>query len=598
MGALVAEGWHVEAEGRVYRRPGAWSLGVRSGVDWLDLEGAVDFGGLVAPLPAVLEALRRGATTVVLDDGSLGLLPEEWLAQHGIVLRLGAAHEGRIRFSRSQAPLLDALVAAEPGVRVDEDFAEARRALSASAASLPDAPPEAFRGELRAYQRAGLAWLRGIERAGLGGLLADEMGLGKTVQVLAHLAGRDAGRPSLVVAPRSLIFNWKREAARFAPQLRLLDHTGPDRPPPGPHFGDHDLVLTTYGTLRRDAPALATVDFDYVILDEAQAIKNESSETARAARQLRAARRLALSGTPVENHLGELWSIVEFLNPGLLGRAAAWRAAADAGPSPDAVALLGRALRPMLLRRTKAEVAPDLPPRLEETVVCELDGPDRALYEDLRARFRAEILGRSGAGGAAPARVLEALLRLRQAACHPGLLDPARRGGRGAKLDALIPELASLRDNGQKALVFSQFRTLLDLVRPALEAEGIGCAQLDGTTRDREATVARFQTDPSCSVLLISLKAGGVGLNLTAAEYVFLLDPWWNPAAEAQAIDRAHRIGQASPVFAYRLIAKDTVEERIAELQQRKRLLAESVIRGDGAPLRDLSRDDLDRLLS
>jgi superfamily II DNA or RNA helicase len=593
--ALVAEGWHVEARGKVYRKPGAFQLGIRSGVDWLDLEGAVDFGGLVAPLPAVLDALRRGATTVVLDDGSLGLLPEAWLARHGIVLRLGVAHEGRIRFSRSQAPLLDALAGADPKVRADDDFVRARAAMAARASAAGDAPPAAFCGELRAYQRAGLAWMRALESTGLGGLLADEMGLGKTVQVLAHLAGREAVRPSLVVAPRSLIFNWKREAARFAPRLRVHDHTGPDRAPPGPHFGAHDLVLTTYGTLRRDAAALAAVDFDYVILDEAQAIKNDASETARAARKLRAARRLALSGTPVENHLGELWSIVEFCNPGLLGRAAAWRAAADEGPSPDARALLGRALRPMLLRRTKAEVAPDLPERLEETWVCELDASDRALYEDLRARFRAEILGRAGA---APARVLEALLRLRQAACHPGLLDPARRGARGAKLDALIPELVSLRDNGQKALVFSQFRTLLDILRPHLEAEGVGCAQLDGTTRDREAMVARFQADPGCGVLLVSLKAGGVGLNLTAAEYVFLLDPWWNPAAEAQAIDRAHRIGQTHAVFAYRLLAKDTVEERIAELQQRKRLLAESVIRGDGAPLRDLSRDDLDRLLS
>jgi SNF2 family DNA or RNA helicase len=376
----------------------------------------------------------------------------------------------------------------------------------------------------------------------------------------------------------------------------VLDHTGGDRAPPGPHFGDHDLILTTYGTLRRDVAALATIDFDYVILDEAQAIKNDASETARAARLLRGARRLALTGTPVENHLGELWSIMEFLSPGLLGRAAAWKAAADAAASPDAVDLLGRALRPMLLRRTKAEVAPDLPARMEETWVCELDPADRVLYEELRTRFRAELLGQ--AEGAGPARVLEALLRLRQAACHPGLLDPARRGGRGAKLDALVPELVALRESGQKALVFSQFRALLDITRPHLEAEGLGVLQLDGRTGDREEVVARFQSDPSCSVLLISLKAGGVGLNLTAAEYVFLLDPWWNPAAEAQAIDRAHRLGQTRAVFAYRLIAKDTVEERIAELQQKKRLLAESVIRGDGAPLRDLSREDLDRLLS
>jgi superfamily II DNA or RNA helicase len=607
VGALVAEGWRVEAGGRTYRQPRAWHMAITSGVDWLDIAGTIQFGGLAAPLPAVLEALRRGATSVVLDDGSLGLLPEQWLARHGIVLRLGVAHEGRLRFSRSQAPLLHALASAEAGgetVSVDDAFAAWRREASltegAEGAVAPADPPESFLGELRGYQRVGLGWLRSLERAKLGGLLADDMGLGKTVQVLAHLAGRAGrGRASLVVAPRSLLFNWKREVSRFAPHLRLLDHTGPERRPPGEHFGEHELVLTTYGTLRRDADALAAIGFDYVILDEAQAIKNDTSETARAARRLRAEHRLALSGTPVENHLGELWSLVEFLNPGLLGRAAAWRAATAASPSPDAVTLLGRALQPFLLRRTKAEVAPDLPARLEETLVCELDAEERALYEELRARFRAEILGQARAEGVgAQARVLEALLRLRQAACHPGLLDPARRGQRSAKLDALVPELVALRDNGQKALVFSQFRTLLDLTRPVLEAEGIACAQLDGSTRDREAVVARFQEDPACSVLLISLKAGGVGLNLTAAEYVFLLDPWWNPAAEAQAIDRAHRIGQTRAVFAYRLIAKDTVEERIIELQQRKRVLAESVIRGDGAPLRELSLEDLDRLLS
>ncbi len=610
--ALVAEGWRVEADGRAYRKPQAWQMAVSSGVDWLDLSGTVDFGGVAAPLPAVLAALRRGVNAVVLDDGSLGLLPDEWLARHGIVLRLGVAHEGRLRFSRSQAPLLETLAAGDPSsagalpvsVRFDEVFEARRREALAAEGALGDgtaeAPPERFTGELRAYQRAGLGWLRFLERVGLGGLLADDMGLGKTVQVLAHLAAR-RGRPSLVVAPRSLIFNWKREVARFAPHLRLLDYTGADRKPPGAHFAEHDLVLTTYGTLRRDADALAAIHFDYVILDEAQAIKNDTSDTARAARRLSATHRLALSGTPVENHLGELWSIVEFLNPGQLGRAAAWKAATAASPSPEAVGILSRALRPILLRRTKAEVAPDLPARLEETLVVELDAPERALYEELRARFRAEVLGKArvkGSVGNTHARVLEALLRLRQAACHPGLLDPARRGQRCAKLDALLPELVALRDNGQKALVFSQFRTLLDLVRPPIEAEGIRCAQLDGTTQDREATVAHFQSDPSVSVLLVSLKAGGVGLNLTAAEYVFLLDPWWNPAAEAQAIDRAHRIGQTKAVFAYRLIARDTVEERIVELQQKKRGLAESVIRGDGAPLRDLSLEDLDQLLS
>jgi superfamily II DNA or RNA helicase len=599
--ALLADGWLVEALGRRQRSASGWRMAVRSGIDWLDLEGQVEFDGMPAPLPRVLEALRRGETHVVLDDGSLGVLPERWLARHGVVLRLGAAHEGSVRFTRTQLPLLDALASTDPALGVDAAFERARVEGAAATSGAHADPPAAFRGELRGYQRVGLGWLRSLDRIGLGGLLADEMGLGKTVQVLAHLTGRPrAGRPSLVVAPRSLLFNWKREVARFAPGLRLLDHTGQGRNPPGPHFADHDLVLTTYGTLRRDADALAPVAFDYVVLDEAQAIKNDASDTARAARRLNADRRLALSGTPVENRLGELWSIVEFLNPGLLGKASAWKGVAEHGSSPDALALIGQALRPILLRRTKAEVAPDLPARLEETWMCELEGPERELYEELRARFRAEILGKARPRDALaePARVLEALLRLRQAACHPGLIDPSRRGDRSAKLEALLPELASLVESGQKALVFSQFRSLLDLTRPALEAVGIGCAQLDGTTRDREAVVARFQDDPSCGVLLVSLKAGGVGLNLTAAEYVFLLDPWWNPAAEAQAIDRAHRIGQTRAVFAYRLIARDTVEERIAELQQHKRLLAESVIRGEGATLKDFSLDDLDRLLS
>jgi superfamily II DNA or RNA helicase len=597
--ALVAEGWRVEAGGKTYKKPSEWRMSIKSGVDWLDLEGAVSFGDLVVPLPALLEALRRGESAVVLDDGTLGLLPEAWLARHGLVLRLGAAKGDRLRFAKSQAPLLAALAASEPDVRVDRAFAAAREVMAAAGPIAPADPPEGFTGTLRAYQREGLGWLQKLSRSGLGGLLADDMGLGKTVQVLALLASR-RGRPSLVVAPRSLVFNWKREAARFAPALRVLDHTGGDRRAPGAHFGEHDLVLTTYGTLRRDADALAAIDFDYVVLDEAQAIKNDTSETARAARRLRAAHRLALSGTPVENHLGELWSIVEFLNPGMLGRASAWKAATEARPSPEAVAMLGRALAPLLLRRTKAEVAPDLPARLEETWIVELDPQERALYDELRARFRAELLQkvRAEGMGSSGARVLEALLRLRQAACHPGLLDPARKDARSTKLDTLVPEIVALRESGQKALVFSQFRSLLDLARAAIEAAGVRCVQLDGTTRDRDAVVSQMQEDPSVGVMLVSLKAGGVGLNLTAAEYVFLLDPWWNPAAEAQAIDRAHRIGQTKAVFAYRLIARDTVEERIAELQQRKRALAESVIRGDGAPLRDLTADDLERLLS
>jgi superfamily II DNA or RNA helicase len=598
---LEAEGWRVEAEsGRSYRTARGVRMSLSSGVDWFDLDGEVEFDGAPVKLSAVLEALRRGQRYVVLDDGTLGLLPDAWLSRHGLVLRLGAAHEGKVRFARSQAPLLAELTDGDRAVSFDRTFAEVRAAVAAEGVVEPLDPPPGFLGELRQYQRAGLGWLSALARTGLGGLLADDMGLGKTVQILAHLASR-RGRPSLVVAPRSLVFNWKREAAKFTPDLRVLDHTGGERRPPGAHFADHDLILTTYGTLRRDAEALSAIRFDHVVLDEAQAIKNDASETSRAARRLVAERRLALSGTPVENHIGELWSLVEFLNPGMLGRASAWKSATEGKATPEALALVSRALRPLILRRTKAEVAPDLPARLEETLVCELSGEERALYDELRDRFRAELLHtatKSGAVGGGGTRVLEALLRLRQAACHPGLVDPARKAARSAKLDALLPELVALRESGQKALVFSQFRSLLDLVRPALEAEGLTVAQLDGKSRDREGLVQRFQEDPSLGVMLISLKAGGTGLNLTAAEYVFVLDPWWNPAAEAQAVDRAHRIGQTKPVFAYRMIARDTVEERIAELQQKKRALADSVIRGDGAPLKELTVEDLERLFS
>ncbi|MFO0757019.1 MAG: DEAD/DEAH box helicase [Byssovorax sp.] len=596
---LLAEGFTVDAAGKVYRRSTGSDLFVKSsGVDWFDLGGSLRFDGFRVPLPDVLAALRRGDSTVVLDDGTLGVLPEDWLRKHGLLLGLGEAKKKTIRFLPSQVPLLDTLVRACEA-KVDAAFTEARERLGEGGPLGPAEPPAGFTGELRGYQKEGLAWLGSLDRAGFGGCLADDMGLGKTVQVLALLAGRRSGKPSLVVAPRSLLFNWKREAARFAPDLRVLEHTGQDRKPPGEHFARFDLVLTTYGTMRRDVEALSTVALDYLVLDEAQAIKNATSDTAKAARSLTAARRLALSGTPIENHLGELWSLFGFLNPGLLGKASAFEAATR-DPTPETVSVLAKAVRPFLLRRTKAEVAPDLPERLEETWVCELGPKERDFYDELRHHYRNELLrkvSREGMG-AARVHVLEALLRLRQAACHPGLVDPKRKHEPSAKLSALVPRLVELREAGQKALVFSQFTSLLALLAPLLRAEGIAFEELDGSTRDREARVDRFQRDAECGVFLISLKAGGVGLNLTAAEYVFLLDPWWNPASEAQAVDRAHRIGQRRSVFAYRLLSKDTVEERIAELKRQKQALAESVIRGERGPLSELSADDLDRLLS
>ena len=596
---LVAAGWKVEADGQLYRRAGKFDIQVNSGQDWFDLEAKADFEGHAVPLPRLLEALRRGEGSVLLDDGTFGVVPDDWLEKYGLVARLGTAAGDAVRFSKAQVGVLDALLASRPEVRIDEQFARAREELRKFEGVTPADPPPGFRGELRQYQREGLGWLRFLREFGFGGCLADDMGLGKTVQVLALLAGRRDG-PALVVVPRSLVFNWKQEAGRFAPDLKVLDHTGSARDRTGASFADYDLVLTTYGTLRNDAAAFAAVRFDSCILDESQAAKNANTETAKAVRVVRADHRLAMSGTPVENHLGELWTLFDFLNPGMLGRAGL-SAGGGSVRNPDAETrdLLAKALRPFILRRTKDQVAKDLPAKTEQTVYCDLEADQKKLYDELRDHYRQSLLSRVDAVGLARSKiqVLEALLRLRQAACHPGLIDKGRSGETSAKLEVLLPQLRELAESGRKALVFSQFTSLLAIVRSRLDADGVKYEYLDGRTRDRDARVNRFQTDPDCRLFLISLKAGGVGLNLTAAEYVFLLDPWWNPAVEAQAIDRSHRIGQTKPVFAYRLIARGTVEEKVLALQASKRELADAIL-GGGGPITDLKREDLEMLLS
>jgi superfamily II DNA or RNA helicase len=606
---LVSEGWHVEAEGKLFRRAGRFDITVTSGIDWFELGAAVDFDGKAIAMPRLLQALSSRDGTIALDDGTLGILPEEWLARYRRLSGFGTLVGEAVRFKKTQAVLLDALLATEPEAELDAGFERARTELRRFDRISAVKEPSAFRGTLRGYQRDGLGWLLFLRRFGFGGCLADDMGLGKTIQVLALFTkicrGRKTGGaallPSLVVAPRSLIFNWQAEAKKFTPALRVLDHTGIERKCSAEHFANYDVVLTTYGTLRRDAVPLSHIQFDTAVLDEAQAIKNGNSDTAKAARLIRAEHRLALSGTPIENHIGELWSLFEFLNPGLLGRSSALSTGAGRAKVDDATRdLVARALRPLLLRRTKAQVAPELPERVEQTLYIDLERREREMYDELRDHYRAALLRRIDRDGIGRStmHVLEALLRLRQAACHPGLVDKRLAGEQSSKLDLLLDRLQDVREEGHKALVFSQFTTLLGMVRRRLDAEKIPHEYLDGRTRDRSARVERFQTDPSCPLFLVSLKAGGLGLNLTAAEYVFLLDPWWNPAVEAQAIDRAHRIGQTRPVFAYRLIAKNTVEERVADLQQQKRELADAILRADGSLIGDLGRDDLELLLS
>jgi superfamily II DNA or RNA helicase len=602
---LLDAGWSVLAEGVRYRALDGPGLRVSSGIDWFQINAVVE-GDATVELPALLAALKSGRRTVMLGDGTIGMLPEQWLARVAPVFALGEEDELGVRFRPSQVALIDAMLAEQPDVDWDEGCARAREAVRTFDRVAPEPAPLTFIGELRDYQREALGWMRFLRAFGFGGCLADDMGLGKTVMVLAMLDARrtDPTRqhgPSVVVMPRSLVFNWTSEAARFAPQLRIVDFAHANRAGDAAALADADIVFITYGTLRRDVAVLKDVHFDYVILDEAQAIKNAATATAKAVRLLRGDHKLALTGTPIENHLGELYSLFEFLNPGLLGsgRVLDGRRLLGSTSSPEYMARLAAGLRPFFLRRTKEHVTPELPPRTDETLYCELDGEQRQVYDQLRLHYRQTLLKKVDREGMVKTRfeILEALLRLRQAACHTGLLH-AVAASESAKFEMLLPRLGELVAEGRKALVFSQFTSLLALLRPRLDAEGIKYEYLDGKTRDREARVARFQEDETCSLFLISLKAGGVGLNLTAAEYVFLLDPWWNPAVEMQAIDRTHRIGQENPVFAYRLVAQDTVEERILELQAQKRALADAILDAGTGGLRGLERADLDALLS
>jgi len=610
--ALVRDGWHVEARGKLYRSGANLTAKVTSGLDWFELKLSGRFENVEAPVEALLEALRKGQKTVLLDDGTYGILPEEWLAKWGMVSRMGKEEKEGLRFKENQVGLLDTLLAAQPEILGDKTFQAAREKLQQFEGVKPVNPQGDFRGVLRPYQREGLGWLQFLREFGFGGCLADDMGLGKTVQVLALLENRrfEKGKlkdkktrrePSLVVVPKSLIFNWMAEAAKFTPGLRLLDHTSIHRSKAGENFSDYDLILTTYGTLRRDASWLASHTFDYVILDEAHVIKNPRSQSAKAARLLKGNHRLALTGTPVQNNLDELWSLFEFLNPGMLGASKAMDMVSGMEPlEKEGQTFLSRALRPFFLRRTKDIVAKDLPAKTEQVLFCDMDASQRSLYDGLRKHYRDALMEKVESQGLNKSKmhVLEALLRLRQVACHPGLVDSTQKHLLGAKLEMLIPQLQEVFSEGHKVLVFSQFTSFLSIFKKHLAPLNLKMAYLDGKSRDREEQVKRFQEDDQCKLFLISLKAGGLGLNLTSADYVYLLDPWWNPAVEAQAMDRAHRIGQTRHVFAYRLITRGTVEEKILEMQAKKRKLAKAVFGSEKGFLSGLKREELEWLLS
>ena len=602
-------GWEVWYDGGRVRTSGAFSAQVTTGIDWFDVTIDLQDGDANASMPELIAALQGGRPLVRLSDGTLAMIPS-WLEARARALGTAPLVDGALRFRPAEALIVASLVDRFPEAQVDEGFARLRERLENFTGLEPRSAPRGFGATLRDYQRDGLGWLWFLRNLGLGGCLADDMGLGKTVQVLALLDGlrtvrRATRKPSLVVAPKSLVFHWLDEARRFAPKLRTLEWHGAGRAKQAAQLAQVDLVVTTYATLRQDLDQLAKLELDVVVLDEAHAIKTASTETAKATRALNADHRLALTGTPVENRLDDLASIFEFLNPGLLGRPAALRAIATAeteGSDPEAIdrsraRALGTVLRPFLLRRTKHDVLTELPSKTEQIIGCRLENAERKRYDELRLHYRRALLPaveRDGVGKNA-IMVLEALLRLRQASLHPGLLDPKRTTDDSAKLDALLEHLNEVIASGHRALVFSQFTSMLAIIRTRLDRNQIAYEYLDGKTTDRRERVAAFQAG-GASVFLLSLKVGGTGLNLTAADHVFLFDPWWNPAVETQAIDRVHRIGQSRPVTAYRLVAEDTVEQKILALQDRKRALFDSVFEDKGVVAR-LTATDLRALL-
>jgi non-specific serine/threonine protein kinase len=590
--------------GKVNRATPTVRVNLTSGFDWFDLKAVVEYGDQQVSLQEVRRALKRGEHYIKLADGSLGQIPEEWLEKYKHLWGLAEETSDGLRVRDYHLSLLDTLLDEQEAAK-PADLLQRRERLRSFEQITSQELPAGFNGELRSYQKHGFDWLYFLREYNFGGILADDMGLGKTIQVLAFLQSlRERQAPqaaSLLVVPKSLIANWQREANRFTPSLNFLEYVGNLRGKDTAAFDGYDVILTTYGTMLKDIEILRQYKFHYAILDESQAIKNPLAKSAKAARLLDAEHRLVMTGTPVENNTFELWSQFAYLNPGLLGNMDYFKrefaSPIESNQDEQSAATLRKLVYPFILRRTKEQVAPELPPRSERVIYTGMDDAQKKLYNRTRDRYRAELMGLIEKQGIQDVRfrIIEGLLRLRQIAIHPALVERDYRGG-SPKFEVLLQTLETLQAERHKALIFSQFVETLKLVRRELDLQKIPYAYLDGKTANRQAQVDLFQEDASVPFFLISLKAGGVGLNLTAADYVIHLDPWWNPAVEMQASDRAHRIGQDKPVFVYKIIARDTVEEKILQLQEKKRALVNSLITTETSFFKSLTSEDVKML--
>jgi SNF2 family DNA or RNA helicase len=582
---------------------------ISSNTDWFDARVDIVFGEQKVTIADVKKALANRQQFVHLQDGTLGILPEEWIKKYSLLFRVGEGKANELRLSKYHMSVIDELYEnrneQELVVKLEEKYDSLRNFNKIEEIPVPEHLVEV----LRPYQAHGFNWLNYLKQIGWGGILADDMGLGKTLQALCYLnyfRSTHGKLMALVVCPTTLMFNWENEIKKFTPTLTYHIHHGGERTKDKKKLMESDIIITTYGTLRSDIKLLVDIPLDYVVLDESQAIKNPASKVTKAAGLLNAKNRLCLSGTPLQNNTFDIFAQMNFLNPGMLGSIEFFRQEfsipIDKFGEADRKDHLRKLLFPFILRRTKEQVAKDLPEKTETILFCEMEDEQRNIYDAYRNDFRDKILGTIEQNGIQRSQltILQGLMKLRQICDSPAILNEADKfPNHSIKLEELSREITENIGN-HKALVFSQFLGMLALIKSKLRELEVDFEYFDGSTSaiDREKAIQRFQNDDNCRVFLISLKAGGVGLNLTAADYVYIVDPWWNPAVEQQAIDRTHRIGQTKNIFAYRMICKDTIEDKILQLQDRKRLLAKDLITDDEGFVKSLSREDVEYLFS
>lgn len=575
-----------------------------SGTDWFESKVTISFGDLAVPQRQWVESVRNHNKFVKLGDGTLGILPQEWFEKLKVLLNYADDTKGDlIRISKYKFNVIDKLFDSIDDEDIREELLAKKQALSNFDQSKKHALPEGILADLRPYQQAGFQWLKFLEEFNFGGCLADDMGLGKTLQVLTLLMDQKShGRGlSLVVVPRTLLFNWKNELEKFTPNLSYLIYHGQQRTWEESLINQVDVMITTYDVLARDIEQFMSMTFNYAILDESQAIKNTSSQRYKAVRLIKSRQRLVMTGTPIENNTFDLYAQFSFINPGMLGShqqfSSKYSQAIDQRGDVNAAKDLKQLIHPFLLRRTKDLVAQELPEKSESVIYCEMDQKQKALYEALKLKIKEDIEQAMVEKGVqnSKIKVLEGLTQLRLMCNSPHLLNPSHKEAviaSSAKIEVLMEQLEEVMGD-HKVLVYSQFVKMLNLVRGELDARGVKYAYLDGSTTNREQAVAEFMNQPDCDLFLLSLKAGNAGLNLTKADYVYLIDPWWNPAVEAQAIDRTHRIGQTNKVFAYKMICRDTIEEKILDLQKKKKKLSGDLIGVDENVFKSLDKEEI-----